>query len=88
MQLGVSEQNGLKFVNQQYAAKGKEFFAHADGLRGVCADRLKKKGRQLPTDANIDDVFKSLVTEELEVPPDRDAEKMSTYLLELCKRLR
>jgi hypothetical protein len=88
-ELWDEEEKARESVNQQYATNSKVLFARADDLRGVCFDRLKKKGGQLPTDGNITDVFKRLATAGIDGPYSRssDPDTASKYLLELCKRL-
>ncbi len=75
-------------VNQQYATNSKDLFARADDLRGVCVDRLKKKGGQLPPDGKIDDLFKRLATVGIDSPFGSDSDKVPVYLLDLCNRLK
>ncbi len=87
-QLWDEEEKARESVNQQYAMNSKVLFARADDLRGVCVDRLKKKGGQLPPDGKIDDVFKRLATAGLNgYGSNPDPDRASTYLLDLCKRL-
>jgi hypothetical protein len=88
-QLWEEEEKARESVNQQYALKSKDLFARADDLRGVCADRVKKKGGQLPTEGNIADVFKRLATAGIDGPygSNSDPDKASRYLLDVCKRL-
>jgi hypothetical protein len=86
--LEKARENDLKIVDQQYAIKSKDLFARANDVRGVLVNRLsKKKGGQPPTGSKIDEVVTRLATAGAADASDRDPQRASAYLLELCKRL-